>query len=188
MGMEDLRPSPSRWTRALRAASGQGGFSLVEVLIAAGILLIVALGILPIFSQAIVNNRSGADYTTATNHAKSELERLFALPFSSPELDLAGAAAAVRTEFFSQATQQWVGTVASDDQAVWTRTVTIRNFGLGGMVDFDQDGTVDGPLGAGAAQSSIHAKEIEVQVVSGRVTGNVFGVGKRITLRVFKAF
>jgi len=45
----------------------------------------VALGILPIFAQAIANNRAGADSTQVTNIAKSELERLYSLPLWSPE-------------------------------------------------------------------------------------------------------
>lgn len=187
MGLENLS-SPRPRMRPAEAGNGQSGFSLVEVLIAAGIFLIVALGVLPIFSQAIVNNRSGADYTQATNFAKSEVERLYSLPFSSPELTVAGAAT-VRTDYFSQKDQKWVvGVPSAGDPPQWTRTTTIRQYGLGGMVDFDEDGTLEGPLPAGAPASAVHAKEIEVQVVSGRAVGNTFGVAKRITLKVFKAY
>ncbi len=71
-------------TRRALIRRGEQGFSLVEVLIAAAIFLVVALGIVPLFAQAIVNNRSGADYTTATNLAKSELRAPVLAPHDEP--------------------------------------------------------------------------------------------------------
>jgi prepilin-type N-terminal cleavage/methylation domain-containing protein len=166
---------------------GPKGFSLIEVLIASAIFLIVALGIVPFFTQAIVNNRAGADFTQSTNYAKSELERLYALPFSSPDLQVTAGTSAVTVQYYSQTAHNWVPTVTSPDVALWTRTVTIRNFGLGGMIDIDHDGKLDGPLGAGTPVASVHAKQIEVRVQSGRA-GGPLGAGKQITLSVFKAF
>ncbi|HKI03713.1 MAG TPA: hypothetical protein VKK31_17165 [Thermoanaerobaculia bacterium] len=176
-----------------QAPVGESGFSLIEVLIAAGILMMIALGILPIFAQAIVNNRAGADYTQATNHAKSELERLYSLPMNSPELAIT-AAPTVRTEYFSQRDQKWVdgeapvdGDDPADDMALWTRTTTLQQFGVGALVDTDRDGKLDNPLPAGTADSFVHFKEIEVRVESGR-GGGPLGAGKRITLRILKAY
>lgn len=179
MGMEDRQSPVSR--------GGELGFSLIEVLIAAAILLVVALGVLPIFSQAIVNNRAGADYTQVTNIAKSELERLYSLPLSSPELAVVGEET-VRPEYFSQRDQKWVdGDAPANDPPLWTRTATIRQYGLGGIVDIDKDGKLDGPLPEGALPAQIHVKEIEVQAASARGIGPLGG-GKRITLRVYKAY
>jgi len=182
MGMED-RQSP-----VIHGARGERGFSLIEVLIAAGILLMVSLGVLPIFAQAIVNNRAGADYTQATNYAKSELERLYSLPFSSPDLQVTGAET-VRNQYFSVKDEKWVdgATVAADDAALWRRITTIRQYGVGGLVDVNHDGTLDGPLPEGTDAAFIHAKEIEVRVESGRGSGLLAG-GKRITLRILKVY
>jgi prepilin-type N-terminal cleavage/methylation domain-containing protein len=138
---------------------GEQGFSLVEVLIAAAIFLVVALGIVPLFAQAIVNNRSGADYTTATNLAKSELERLYALPMMSPELEIT-TTTTVKRQYFSQAQNVWVDTLSASDLPQWTRTVTLRQYGIGGFVDVDRDGVLDGPLPPGS-ESHVQVKEIE---------------------------
>jgi prepilin-type N-terminal cleavage/methylation domain-containing protein len=182
MGMEDRQSVLSRDQR-----DGELGFSLIEVLIAAAILLVVALGVLPIFSQAIVNNRAGADYTQVTNLAKSELERLYSLPFSSPELEVVGAET-VRPEYFSQKDQKWVdGDPPYEDPPLWTRTTLIRQYGLGGIVDVDKDGKLDGPLPGGTPSAQVHVKEIEIRAGSGR-GGGPLGAGKRITLRVYKAY
>jgi prepilin-type N-terminal cleavage/methylation domain-containing protein len=181
MGMEDRQSLLSRGRRA-----GELGFSLIEVLIAAAILLVVALGVLPIFSQAIVNNRAGADYTQVTNIARSELERLYSLPFSSPELEVVGPET-VRNEYFSQRDQKWAdGNAPLNDPALWTRTTLIRQYGLGGVVDIDKDGKLDGPLPGGSLASQVHVKEIEVRAASGR--SGPLGGGKRVTLRVYKAY
>lgn len=189
MGMED------RQSALNRRGHGEQGFSLIEVLIASGILLVVALGVLPIFAQAIVNNRAGADYTQATNIAKSELERLYALPFNSPDLRVDGPQTQRLYYYWleDQGTgegQKWVeGPTLPEEQApVWTRTTTIRQYGLGGVVDLDKDGTLDPPLPGGTPDTFVHVKEIEVQVASGRDDGGPLRIGKRITLRTYKAY
>ncbi len=59
----------------------QKGISLVETLVALGILSLVSLAILGMFSRGIRLNASGADYTTLTNVAKDTFEELVGLPF-----------------------------------------------------------------------------------------------------------
>src|SRR4051812_50016518 len=97
MGMENQHD-------LLVRARGGKGFSLIEVLIAAAIFLIVALGLVPFFTQAIANNRTGADFTQSTNYAKSELERLYALPLSSPDLQVTAGNEAGDGQYFFQTT------------------------------------------------------------------------------------
>lgn len=185
MGMEDRQSSLGRGALS-RGARGEQGFSLIEVLIASGILLVVALGVLPIFAQAIVNNRAGADYTQSTNIAKSEIERLYALPFSNPDLEVHGDQTE-RVEYFLQGQKKWVAVVDPYDPPLWTRTTIVRQYGVGGVVDLDKNGDLDPPLPEGTAETFIHVKEIEVRVESGR-GGGPLGAGKRITLRVYKSY
>jgi prepilin-type N-terminal cleavage/methylation domain-containing protein len=182
MGMEHQHDLLGRASRL--EARGEKGFSLIEVLIAAGIFLIVALGIVPFFTQAIVNNRAGADFTQSTNYAKSELERLYALPFSSPDLQVTVGSSAVTVSYFSLATQTWVPAITSPDVALWTRTVTIRQYDISHMLT---GAAVTDALPAGTPVASVHAKQIEVKVQSGR-SGGPLGGGKQVTLSVFKAY
>ena len=55
---------------------GAAGFSIIEALIAAAILLIIALGLLPLFSRSINDNVSGNDATQATNGSRTQIEEL----------------------------------------------------------------------------------------------------------------
>jgi prepilin-type N-terminal cleavage/methylation domain-containing protein len=164
------------------------GFSLIEVLIAAAILLIVALGVLPLFTQSITNNQAGNDYTQATNHAKSELERLYEMPFNSPELTVVGTAT-TRVQHFSQNTHEWIdGAAPAGETPLWVRTTTIRQFGLAGLVDANEDGYFDSPLSGGTVSTFVHVKEIDVRVNAGRSDFNLLGAGKRVALRTLKPF
>lgn len=182
MGMELQHDLLGRASRL--EARGEKGFSLIEVLIAAGIFLIVALGIVPFFTQAIVNNRAGADYTQSTNYAKSELERLYSLPFSSPDLQVTAGSSAVTVRYFSLATQTWVTAITGTDVALWTRTVTIRDYDISAML---AGGAVSDALPAGTPATFVNAKQIEVKVQSGRA-GGPLGGGKQATLSVFKSY
>ena len=67
--------------RVPEAGDPQSGFSMVESLIAAAIIGIVAIGILPLFTRAMVDNMAGADYTRVTNYAKSKEEDFTRMPF-----------------------------------------------------------------------------------------------------------
>lgn len=176
-------------TRAGRGAprGAERGFSLIEVLIAAALMLVVALGVLPLFTQAMTNNLAGNDYMQATNIAKSELERLYELPFSSPDLEVEGTER-VRLQHLKQGSAVWeAGAGPTNPPPAWRRTSTVRQFSLAGLVDADDDGYFDSPLPAGAAATFVHVKEITVQVESGR-TGGPVGAGKRAVLRTLKPF
>jgi prepilin-type N-terminal cleavage/methylation domain-containing protein len=68
------------------AKSAQGGFTLVEILVALVILSFVALGIAGLFSHAITVNASGHDYALLATEARFALESLQALPFTHDDL------------------------------------------------------------------------------------------------------
>jgi prepilin-type N-terminal cleavage/methylation domain-containing protein len=170
--------------RALRVARG---FSLIEVLVAAALMLMVALGVLPLFTRSMSNNLQGNDYMQVTNIAKSELERLYELPFSSPDLAVEGTER-VRVQHLKSGSDVWEdGAGPASPPPQWRRTSTVRQFSLAGLVDGNDDGYFDSPLPAGTADTFIHVKEISILAEGGR-TGGPLGVGKRVLLRTLKPF
>ena len=160
------------------------GFSLVEVLIAAALLLVVTVGILPMFTRSITNNIQGKQATEATNEARSELERLVQLPFDDIELTLTSGTELVRNEKYSKNSHQWydVGSFPSGEVVVFTRTVTVRQFNISALDDAILD-TAE-LLDASADPQLVSLKEIEVQVVT---PPSGMTPGKQVTLRMYKA-
>lgn len=160
------------------------GFSLIEVLIASAIFLTIALGVLPLFSRSLRDNRSGAESTELTNLARSRLEEFFQLPFDSPRLTLATGIELVFDEYYSQSSESWkTGAPPTADPAVWTRTTRVRQYQIGALDDGFLDPATEA-LAAGTAAGQIHLKEIVVQVT--RVS-SFFGPPKRLTLRTLKS-
>jgi type II secretory pathway pseudopilin PulG len=200
----------------LATARGERGMSLVEALIAMALLLLVTIGILPLFTRAMVNNAAGSAATQAANHARHRLEELEQLPINNVGLEVAaGNQLLIQDQYFSgagliQGDEEW--DTAGTGIEMWFRTTRVRQFRLvdppgaidadldlvveaiGGLEDLDEDGEFDNPLGPTPDISSIHVKEISVELVSPRddPTGargaGPLGAAPAYRVRVLKPF
>jgi type II secretory pathway pseudopilin PulG len=170
------------------------GFSLVESLIAALILLVIALGIFPLFARALRDNTTGADATQASNHGRASLEEYQQLPFNNQALAIApGDTTLIRDESWAQGTRDvfgdddegwWPGAPSGHGLLLWTRTTTVRQFGIN---DLD-DGRLTNPLPGGTQPAFVHLKEVEVRLESERPVGSPLGPGRQVVFRVLKPF
>ncbi len=165
----------------------QRGLSLIEAVIAAGLLLIIAAGILPLFVQALSSNQSGADSTSVSNMARSQVEELFQLPFNHVELTPTAGTELVTQSYYSLNERKWYDGEAPTDPnnpALWTRTATVRQYSVNSLDDQLLDSGE--ALAAGADPGQIHFKEIEVTAVGTRQAGPL-GPSRRISLRMLKS-
>lgn len=154
------------------------GFSLIEVLIAALILMVILLGMVPLFTRSVTNNIQGFDYTEVSNYAKSRAEEFLQFPFNSPNLTVpVGSESLEVTEFFSRQTHEWVDDLPDGEDALFTRTTQVRQFGVN---------DVQNPLDGGASANRVHLKEITVTVEGAGLPGSL-GTGKEISVRVMKS-
>ena len=153
------------------------GFSLIEVLISALLLMVIALGVLPIFLQAVASNEVGREYMIVSNFAKSRAEEYAQKAFNSPALTLTAGTQLVVKDYYSAKTRTWVPALTAGDLAMWTRTTTVRQF------SFSDPAT---PLAAGVPAGTIHVKEITVDV-KGAKLGSIVGSGKQATVRMMKS-
>ena len=160
------------------------GFSLVEVLIAAGLLLIVTVGILPMFTRSIGNNVQGKQATETTNLARSEIERLVQLPFDDVALTLTAGSELVRDEKWSKNSHQWydISSFPSGEVDQFDRNVRIRQFNMNALADGVLDDTE--VLDASADIQLVDMKEIQVRVIA---PPSGMSPGKQVTLIMYKA-
>ena len=111
---------------------GRGGIIWTVV----GILLIIALGLIPVFAQAIRNNETGSDYLQATNGNKSRLEESSSLSVNHQSLVLPiGATEGQVVESYAQGDRNqigdaaegwWSGAPVDKGQILWTRTTRVH--------------------------------------------------------------
>jgi Tfp pilus assembly protein PilV len=172
------------------ARNSQSGFSLVEAMVAALLLLMIAVGILPLFVNSIVNNAQGQDSSTAANFARARLEEFDQLPLDDVRMAITAGDERKFDEIYLYNAKKWIdGTVPpTGDWALWSRTTQIHQYGA---VNFETAPfSYDQRLPSTAKPIDIHLKEIEVTVKSNRnrdVTGISLGAGKTVSARVYKA-
>lgn len=88
-------PTHFRRRRAGLHRAGEEGTSLVETLVAAAILLIIAVGIFPIFHRAAANNLSGSDSSKVSHFVRSQAEANLSVSIDSPRFDMTAAASGI---------------------------------------------------------------------------------------------
>lgn len=162
-----------------RPSLALAGFSMIEVLVAAAILLVIALGLIPLYSRSIRSNVEGFDYTRVSNSAKSRAEEYLQYDFNSARLTVPGAKTEYEAkDYYSDQKHEWVDTLGSGETALFTRTTTVRQFSVTDL---------ETPLPGDATIDAVHLKEITVAVEGNRVGGSLLGPGKTIVVRVFKS-
>jgi len=184
------------------------GFTLLELLVAAGLLLVVLVGLLPLFMRSILENVEGRESTQVSNHGRSELEIFKQIRFNNPELDITAGNETVVQQYWTRpdphyvGDEKWVDTVPVGELGLWDRTTTIRQFGINGVIDNDLDGIIDqiigledadfdgyldNPLAGGSLPGAIHLKEVDVQIES-QAEHAIAGEPVDIRMRGLKAF
>ena len=178
------RQGPASETRSV--SRGSAGFSLIEVLIAAALLLFIALGVLPLFTRAMIDNNSGSESTQVANMARSRLEELYQLPFNSAEMTITAGTENVFEEYYSMTDKIWKDGPAPNDAtdlASWSRVATVRQYAVNALDDEILDPAE--ALPAGSDPSRIHLKELEI-TVQGLREATVLGPSKQIVIRGMK--
>lgn len=167
-----LRPLPD----PRRRRPEEAGFSLIETLIAAAVLLLILIGLLPLFERSRLNLMQGNDATRTANAVVDLSERLLSENFNSFTTNIpAGATERVITDNWLLNGDQWSATVPVGDQAQFIRTVTIQQFSVADATD-DDDDAFETPLDGSAPPTSVHAKRFQIDITNPRSGGNVFRV------------
>ena len=170
---------------AAAAAGGPGaGFSLIEVLVASVLLLVVVMGLLPLFALSLSNNLAGREYSVASQHGRSQVEEYVPLPLDHPELTVPlGQPEAVLDEVLDPATDRFTAAAVGVPVA-WSRTTTVRQYNVRDLYD---EGRLVNPLPGGSAPNHVHLREVIVEVESEREAG-ALGAGRQVALSTVRGF
>jgi prepilin-type N-terminal cleavage/methylation domain-containing protein len=166
----------------------QRGFSMVETLIAAALIGVVAIGIIPMFMRAMTDNVAGADYTRVTNYAKSKEEDFARVPILSQTIQVpSGQTQLLTTEYMNPTTLRWDPTLASpaNPLEIWTRITTITQYNIGNTDD--PSSMFDTPQPGGTQVDQVQIMQAQVQVKSASPAGPVGGRRSTI-IRFLKGF
>src|SRR5437763_9528292 len=161
-------------------AAGEAGFSLVEALVATGILLTIAIGIIPLFATSILNNTRGSDSTTSTNYSRTQVENLLQLPFNSPSLAVPAAASQAETDEWwapgatgaiNDAAEGWKDAGVTPKPAatvsLWSRTTIVTQYSVAALTDGRLDPKTEAENGSTPA-NNVHLKVVAVEVDSAK--------------------
>jgi type II secretory pathway pseudopilin PulG len=180
----------------------ESGFSMIEALIAAGILLIIAVGLLPVFTRAVQDNVTGNDASQATNNSRTRVEEMLGVPFDNLVMTVpVGSTQRQTIESWAQGTVDqtgdanegwWPNAPTNRGTLLWTRTTRVRQYSISALDDGDLDRLDDGLTGEdelpGNTQPTfVHLKEIEVTITNPK-QGGVLGSGQGILLRGVRPF
>lgn len=194
------------------------GMSLVEALLAMALLLLVAIGILPLFTRAMVNNAAGGEATAVANHARHRLEEFGQLPFNNLALTIEDGNERLTADVYysgddnAQGDETWAQAGSGSGAQLRDRVSRVRQFrlvdppgaidddldgvidGLGGLTDDPADGEFDDPLDDTTDITTVHLKEISVELVNPRDDpanpggGGPLGASPPYRVRTFRAF
>ena len=163
-----------------RARHAEAGFSLLEGLIAAALLLLVLVSILPLFSQAMLNNLQGNDASYVSNGTVDGFERISSLPFDNFFINISDPppngdsddTTTVQPDRWALQGDSWVQDISqspvANDEVQFTRRATIQQFHI---VDLTEDGILTNPLPAGTSESGVHIKVVRMNLTGQRRIG-----------------
>lgn len=190
-----------------QANRGEAGLSLVEALVAVGLLFIIAMGIIPLFSRAILNNALSNDGTRMANFAREIGEYGAGSNFDDPLFEL------LPGELLLEVRQEWVSDRLStdseeraayegrwyledeapaDQMRFFRRTVETRQFGIG-QWEWGKAFEPASSLPSGSPLGSVQLKLIEIEVRGEAVVGeaggsSILGAQRPTRVTLLKAF
>lgn len=199
---------------ALRRRSGM---SVVEVLIAASLLLVIALGVLALLTRSMANANRGWEATVAANHVRNQLDTYTGEPLTSPTVLITGGQKEeVLTEYWAQGSSA----ISNDDDEGWypdegsaqglvllEREVTIRQYNvkslLGDTTGLNDEGqwvfeitetavnelesNGGAVLEGGTDIEFVHVKRVATSL-EGKRQGGALGAGQRMRTETYTSF
>ena len=163
---------------------GEAGFSLIEGLVAAVIVLVVALSLIPLVASSMRNTAAGRDYSVASQFGRSQVDELNDVPFYDDDVVVpAGQTVVEREAYWDPDSHRWTGSPSTSPSA-WGRTTTLRQYNVNDLVT---SGRLVDPLDGGAPAPQVHLREVIVEVETTR-GGGPLGSGREVRMTLLRGF
>ncbi len=209
-------PKPDRPGRDRPGRDREAGFSLIEGLMAAGLLLVVAVSVLPLFMRALDSNTRGGRASQVSTLITAALEEINQATVDRADFQLTGADSGVREmgtrywdmgEFYTEGSpaeigdERWVANETdADGPVLWSRELDVRKYSF---ADVHQSILVEGTALAALGDPrwfdsplqtddegdlyNAHITEFRVHIVENR-EGIPLNSGQRMTVGHFRTF
>jgi len=182
----------------MRCRPASRAFSLIESLIAMGLMLVISLSIVPLFTRSMAASNSGREKTDVGTFLRIT-DDLLALPLGEGEtVPQTGQKTREAIHFWCQGQQRvvadadegWFRNPADKGQVLWDRRTSLRQFGVHAL-DPDVDGRSDlleaEAVAGGTTPENVHLTVTEV-LLDGRRKAGPLGPGVLMSARQIRAF
>ena len=197
-------------TESKHEVRAERGMSIIEVLVAAGLLLVISLGILALLTRSLQNNTRGWEATQTSNYARTQLDQHLGESLDAPDIQIPSGSSELETDHF------WASgstAIDNDDDEGWydseasaqgiilmekTRMVQQYNVAslLGDASGFNDQGEYEFEITQGDLDSALtgdvdprfaNVKRIEL-TIQGRRQGGSLGAGQRLKSETYKSY
>lgn len=204
-----MHTSRTPTTQAARLRS-QRGMSVVEVLVAAGLLLVISLAILAMLTRSLANNTRGWEATQTSNFARTQLDQYLGEYLSAPGIEIsAGATENTASQFWASgssvidndADEGWYDSESlAQGTVLLEKSTTVTQFNvktlLGDPAGLNDDGEyyyqispskLSSPLSGDVDPRFANLKRIEL-TIKGRRQGGSLGAGQQLASETYKSY
>jgi hypothetical protein len=144
----------------------RAGFTLVEVLIIAILVLVVMLSLVPLFSQSMMSNLEGWTATEGIAFGRTELEDKSALGLDRADMVVPGGSSQMlRERAWDPEEHEWVDPANAPDLLIWQRDTRVRLFSVSDLTgSASEEKRFGNPLDGAIDPRYVHFREINVWV------------------------
>ena len=217
MKLNRFRQVRRRLRAGFSARTGERGMSLLEVTVAGALVLVIAIGVLPMMVRSLNNNQLGWQSTEMSNHFRSLFDRSMEIPFAATDMTIPnGTNELVFDSFYTagslaqvqDANERWwdaadLGLVNTDvsrgsntarGPVMWVRRTRVRQFNIDALGELQDPNNIPFPstlaLAGGTLDDLIHLKEVRIEMTRGNSQGFNDGNDRapRYGIVLYKAF
>jgi hypothetical protein len=203
-----IRASRIRTPRR-RRRPGSAGYSLLEVLFSAALLLVISVSILPLFTRAMESNVAGGRATTMSTLVAADIETVGQTTVDHPDWNITSGVADLGTQFYNAGVPGsshlgeagWEEDRTDPGLYLWQRSTEVRKYSyadvIPGTVSVGDETTLvtrghpelyDQPLDDDDGADAANAHVVEFRVVINPDSSAADTVGQRMTVGHYRAY